>query len=788
VAVKPVMVGSRIKRREDPRLIRGMATYTDDVKLHGLLHVAFVRSDHAAGRIVKIDARRALARPGVVAVFTADDLRGRAGPTPCTAIVPGSNHLPRPLLADGRVRYVGDPLAVVVASDRYVARDGALDVQVEIDPEAAVVDVEAALAKDAPRVYEEFSSNVCWQSEPKPNAELDRLFAEAYGTLSLRLVNQRVAPVSMEPRAIVAHWDEGPQKLTVWTSTQTPHGCKQQIAICLGIPEIRVRVIAPEVGGGFGCKIPTYAEDCLLPWISRQLRRPVKWAETRTENLLNTTHGRGHVEYVDVAYLRDGKITAVRGKTIADMGAFTSMLGAVIPTFTQLLAAGPYTIQQVAWDVVAVYTNTMATEAYRGAGRPEAAYCHERAMDAVAAKLGIDRVDVRRRNLIPADAFPYTAPTGAVYDSGNYQATLDKALGRFDYRAALASRDRRRADGALVGVGVATFTEICGLGPSTGSGPAQRHGFWESAQVRVEPTGAVTVMTGVSPHGQGQETAFAQMVADAFGVDIDAVTVVHGDTDVVTHGVGTFGSRGMVVGGTALHMAIGKIQVKAKRIAAHLLRAKEDEIEMQQGSYAARGLERVLSWAEVAMAAHLWADPVPGEEPGLEATARFEPTGTTFPFGVHFCVVSIDRETGALALERFVSVDDVGNVINPLIADGQRLGGIVQGLGQALCEEVRYDESGQLLTATLMDYAMPRAAMFPRIELDSTCTPSPLNPLGAKGIGELGTIGSTPCLVSAALDALSPLGVEHVDMPLKSEKLWRLIQSAPKSAEGRGAR
>jgi carbon-monoxide dehydrogenase large subunit len=676
----------------------------------------------------------------------------------------------------------------VVASDRYVARDGALDVQVEIDPEAAVVDVEAALAKDAPRVYEEFSSNVCWQSEPKPNAELDRLFAEAYGTLSLRLVNQRVAPVSMEPRAIVAHWDEGPQKLTVWTSTQTPHGCKQQIAICLGIPEIRVRVIAPEVGGGFGCKIPTYAEDCLLPWISRQLRRPVKWAETRTENLLNTTHGRGHVEYVDVAYLRDGKITAVRGKTIADMGAFTSMLGAVIPTFTQLLAAGPYTIQQVAWDVVAVYTNTMATEAYRGAGRPEAAYCLERAMDAVAAKLGIDRVDVRRRNLIPADAFPYTAPTGAVYDSGNYQATLDKALGRFDYRAALASRDRRRADGALVGVGVATFTEICGLGPSTGSGPAQRHGFWESAQVRVEPTGAVTVMTGVSPHGQGQETAFAQMVADAFGVDIDAVTVVHGDTDVVTHGVGTFGSRGMVVGGTALHMAIGKIQVKAKRIAAHLLRAKEDEIEMQQGSYAARGLERVLSWAEVAMAAHLWADPVPGEEPGLEATARFEPTGTTFPFGVHFCVVSIDRETGALALERFVSVDDVGNVINPLIADGQRLGGIVQGLGQALCEEVRYDESGQLLTATLMDYAMPRAAMFPRIELDSTCTPSPLNPLGAKGIGELGTIGSTPCLVSAALDALSPLGVEHVDMPLKSEKLWRLIQSAPKSAEGRGAR
>jgi carbon-monoxide dehydrogenase large subunit len=784
MAVKPVMIGARIKRREDPRLIRGMATYTDDIKLHGMLHVAFVRSDHAAGRIVKIDARGALARPGVVAVFTADDLRGRAGPTPCTAVLPGMNHLPRPLLADGRVRYVGDPVAAVVASDRYAARDAALDVQVEIDPEPAVVDMEAALAPEAPRVYAEFASNVCWQSEPKATPELDRLFGEAHGTLSLRLLNQRVAPVSMEPRAILAHWDEGPQKLTVWTSTQTPHGCKQQIAMCLGIPEIRVRVIAPEVGGGFGCKIPTYAEDCLLPWISRALRRPLKWAETRTENLLNTTHGRGHVEYVEVAYRSDGTVTAVRGKTVADIGAFASMLGAAIPTFTQLLAAGPYTIQQVGWDVVAVYTNTMATEAYRGAGRPEAAYCLERAMDAVAAKLDLDRVDVRRRNLIPSDAFPYSAPTGAVYDSGNYQATLDKAIARFGYKAAVAERDRRRAAGELVGIGVATFTEICGLGPSTGSGPAQRHGLWESAQVRVEPTGAVTVMTGVSPHGQGQETAFAQMVADGFGIDIDAVTVLHGDTDVVTHGVGTFGSRGIVVGGTALHMAIGKIQVKAKRIAAHLLKAKDDEVEVQQGSYAARGFERVLSWAEIAMAAHLWNDPVPGEEPGLEATARFEPSGTTFPFGVHFCAVSIDRDTGALTIERFLSVDDVGNVVNPMLADGQRLGGIVQGLGQALCEEVRYDESGQLLTATLMDYAMPRAAMFPRIELDSTCTPSPLNPLGAKGIGELGTIGSTPCLVSAVLDALAPLGVEHVDMPLKSEKLWRLIQSAP----GRGAR
>ena len=778
MAVKPVLVGERIKRREDPRLIRGLATYTDDLKLHGMLHAAFVRSDHAAGRIAKIDAQRALARPGVVGVFTFDELRGKVGPAPCTAILPGMNYVPYPLLADGRVLYVGQPVAVVVAKDRYLARDAALDVEVEIDARPAIADLEAALATGAPKVYDELVSNVCWHQPAEPNPELERCFREAHGTLSLRLVNHRVAPVSMEPRAVLAHWEEGPQKLTLWSSTQTPHGAKQQVAICLGIPEIRIRVIAPEVGGGFGCKIPTYAEECLLPWLSRRLRKPVKWAETRTENLLATTHGRGHVEYVEAAYARDGKVTALKGKTLCDVGAFASMLGAAIPTFTHLLACGPYAIRAVSWEIVDVYTNTMATEAYRGAGRPEAAYIVERVMDEVARLLGMDRVEVRRRNLLAKDVFPYTTPTGAVYDSGDYQAALSKALERFDYAKAVAERDRRSKTGELVGIGVATFTEICGLGPSTGAFPASRAGTWESAELRVEPTGAVTVMTGVSPHGQGQETAFAQLVADAFGISIDDVTVVHGDTDIVTHGVGTFGSRGLVVGGTAVVMAIGKIVSKAKRIAAHRFKTSEDRIDFRDGLFTQAGAEWRLSWAEVAMAAHLWNEPVPGEEPGLEAVARFEPPGTTFPFGVHLCQVSIDRDTGELTLERFLSVDDVGNVVNPLLADGQRLGGIVQGLGQAWCEEVRYDESGQLLTATLMDYAMPRASMFPRIELDMTCTPSPLNPLGAKGIGELGTIGATPCLVSAALDALAPLGVTHLDMPLRSERLWRAIQSA----------
>jgi carbon-monoxide dehydrogenase large subunit len=777
MALKPVLVGERIKRREDPRLIRGMATYTDDVKLHGMLHAAFVRSDYAAGRIVRIDASRAKRRPGVVAVFTFDDLRGNVGAAPCTAILPGMNHVPHPLLADGEVRYVGHPIAVVIAKDRYTARDAAIDVEVEIDAKPAVTDPEAALRPGAPLVYEQLGTNVAVKLE-MPHPETERLFAEADGVVTLRLLNQRVAPVPMEGRAVVAHWEDGPQKLTVWTSTQTPHGCKQQIAICLGIPELRIRVIAPEVGGGFGQKIPNYGEECLLPWISRKLRKPVKWAETRTENLAASSHGRGHVTVVEAAHTRDGKITALRGKTIAELGAFASMLGAAIPTFTHLLAAGPYTIQAVSWAVEVVYTHTMATDAYRGAGRPEAAYNVERAMDAVAAKLGIDRVEIRRRNLIPAGSFPYQAPTGAVYDSGNYQACLEQALAKFDYAGALAARDRARAEGRLAGIGVATFTEICGLGPSTGTAPPARAGTWESAELRVEPTGAVTVMTGASPHGQGQETAFAQMVADAFGIDIDSVNVVHGDTDLVTHGVGTFGSRGLVVGGTAVHMATQKILTKAKRIAAHLLDTTEDRVTVEGGVFNAGGGQRRLTFAEVASAAHTWGVAIPGEEPGLEAVARFEPTGTTFPFGAHFCTVSIDRDTGQLTLERFVSVDDVGNVVNPLLADGQRLGGIVQGLGQALCEEMRYDENGQLQTATFMDYAMPRAAMFPRIELDSTCTPSPLNPLGAKGIGELGTIGSTPCVVSAVLDALAPLGISHIDMPLKSEKIWRLMREA----------
>ncbi len=776
--VRPVSVGERIKRREDPRLIRGLASYTDDLKLHGGLHAAFVRSDYAAGKIDKIDTSRALARKGVVAVYTFDDLRGKVGRTPCVARPEPGRDAEHPLLADGFVRWVGQPIAVVIAEDRYVARDGALDVSVDISPLPAVVDLRRALEPSAPRVYADHKDNIALHIPRSNNPEVEKLFAEADGIVKLEIINQRVAPVSMEGRAVLASWDEGPQKLTLWTSTQVPHLVKQSVAQCLGLSEIRIRVIAPEVGGGCGAKIPVYAEECLLPWISKELRRPVKWSETRTENLMGTTHGRGHLHEIEGAYKKDGTLLALRGRVISDCGAYPSFFGASIATFTPLMMPGCYRVKAVDVEVVVVYTNTMATDAYRGAGRPEAAYTVERVLDEVAVATGLDAVEVRRRNFIPKSAFPFTTATGAIYDSGDYEASLAKALERFDYPAARAKQAKARAEGKLVGIGVATFTEICGLGPSTGASPIQRTGSWESGMVRVEPTGNVVITTGASPHGQGQETAFAQMAADAFGIDVNDVEVMHGDTDVVTHGVGTFGSRGLVVGGTAVHMALQKVTAKASRIAAHLLDAKPDQVTFDGESFRVAGSERKMTFRQVAEAAHLWNVPIPGEEPGLEAVARFEPTGTTFPFGAHFCEVEIDPDTGEVALTRYLAVDDAGKIVNPLLADGQRLGGIIQGLGQAMCEEVVYDESGQLLTATLMDYAMPKAHMFPRIELDSTCTPTHLNPLGAKGIGELGTIGSTPCIVSAVLDALRPRGVKSIDMPLKAERVWRALAEA----------
>lgn len=777
VAFRPNSVGKAIKRREDPRLIRGLGTYTDDVKLPGMTYAAFVRSDFPAGAIRSIDTAAAADHPGVVAVYTYADMDGQVGPSPVGAEMPGMGKADHPLLADGRVLHVGQPVAVVVAETPYAARDAAGLVVVDIEPREAVVDVEAAMAPDAPKVYEELDSNICIQV-PIPNPEADKLFEQADQTLSMRLLNQRVAPFPMEGRAICAHWEEGPAKLTIWTSNQAPHFVKQQVAMCLRIPEIRIRAIAPEVGGGFGAKIPTYPEDPLLCWVSRELRRPVKWAETRTENLLGMTHGRGHVEKIEVAFQNDGRVLALKGQTISELGAWRSFYGPFIALSTHTMSCGCYDIKAVAWETFAVYTNTMATEAYRGAGRPEAAYIIERVMDEVAAATGLDPVAVRRRNFVAKDAFPHTTASGAVYDSGDYEKTLDRMIELVGYDEAREAQRQARDDGRLVGIGVAAFTEVCGIGPSGGTAPHQRMGTWESATVRVEPSGNVTVYTGVSPHGQGQETAFAQMASDAFGVGLDDVVVVHGDTDQVQHGVGTFGSRGIAVGGAALHMALTKVHAKATRIAAHHLDAPVDQIDYEDGEFTVSGTDRKLTFRQVAEMAHLWNVAVPGEEPGLEAVARFEPPGTTFPFGAHLCQVEVDAESGQIEIQRYVAVDDFGVVINPLLADGQRIGGVVQGIGQAMWEEVQYDEGGQLLSGTLMDYAVPRAKHFPRMVLDNTVTPTDVNPLGAKGIGELGTIGSTPCVVNAIVDALRPLGITNIDMPAKPERVWQAIQAA----------
>jgi carbon-monoxide dehydrogenase large subunit len=776
MAVVPKLVGQAVKRREDPRLITGGATYTDDVQLPGMLHVALVRSPHAHARIRRIDAGAARQAQGVVAVFTGEEIRGRlAAPLP-VASKPEGIRLPAlyPLAVD-RVRHVGEPVAAVVAATRYQARDAAELVDVDYEPLPAVTDPEAALALGAPRLYDEFPDNVAFTKTVR-EGDIERAFREADRVVRLRLVNQRVIPLAMEARAVAAQYERGPGRLTVWASTQAPHLLRTWIAETLGVPEHQVRVIAPEVGGGFGSKITMYGEDALVPLLAMLLGRPVKWTEDRRENFAGTTQGRGQVDEVEVAVKHDGTILGLRLKVIADLGAYLRMFTAGVPQLTPQLAPGCYKFRHFAADLTGVYTNKTPTDAYRGAGRPEATYLIERTMDRIADELGLDPVEVRRRNFIPPDAFPYESPGGSTYDSGNYELTLNRLLELVDYERFQREQDAARRQGRYLGIGFSTYVEICGMGPSKDMQP---FGGWESATVRVEPTGTVTVLTGASPHGQGQETTFAQIVADQLGVPLEDIVVVHGDTAAVQYGLGTYGSRGLAVGGAAVVRAAEKVREKARRIAAHLLEAAVDDIEVQPGRLAVRGVpERAVTFKEVARQAYTLASLPPEIEPGLEAQHFFEPPNFTYPFGAHACIVEVDAETGQVHILRYVAVDDCGRVINPMLVDGQVHGGIAQGIAQALYEEVVYDASGQLITGTLMDYAAPRASMLPRFETDRTETPTPVNPLGAKGIGEAGTIASSAAVVNAVVDALSPLGVSHIDMPLRPEKVWRAMQQA----------
>jgi aerobic carbon-monoxide dehydrogenase large subunit len=798
-------VGQRVKRTEDPRLIRGLAHYVDDIRLPDTLHVAFVRSIYAHARITNVDVSAALSAPGVVAIYTGREAADKIGPVPCAGALPDLKVPDHRVLAKDKVYFVGHPIAAVVAKDAYAARDAVDLVMVDYDELPAVVDPVSGAEDGGALIHEQFGTNVAYRLTAG-EGDIEAALGGADHVIRQRIVNQRLAPVAMEPRGVLARYLPGEEELTVWSSTQIPHLLRTQLALMIGMPENKLRVITPEVGGGFGSKLNVYAEEALLGWISMQLNKPAKWIETRRENMQATIHGRDQIGEIEIGCMNDGTLTGLRYNVFADLGAYHQLLTPAIPTLTGLMLSGCYKIPAIQINVTAVFTNKMATDAYRGAGRPEATYVVERALDLVAAELGMDTVDVRRKNFPRPDEFPFKTATGLFYDSGNYEGALDKALANADYAKLRAEQKKAREEGRIVGIGVSTYVEICALGPSQ----AMPAGGWESATVRIEPTGKVTVLTGASPHGQGQETSFAQLAADELGVDLNDVTVIHGDTSIVQYGIGTFGSRATAVGGTAVFIAIERLKEKATKIAAHLLGADAASVAFAEGRFTAHGAQQKaaaaagdpgevpepvvpmgqdpagalpepetdgkhVSLQDVALAAHLAKDLPPDMEPGLSATYFFEPKNFTFPFGTHICVVEIDRDTGEVKFQRYVAVDDCGKVINPMLVEGQVHGGIVQSIGQALYEEVVYDEAGQLITGTLMDYAVPRAKMIPWFELDRTETPSPVNPLGVKGVGEAGTIGATPAIVNAVVDALAPFGIRHIDMPIKPETVWRII-------------
>lgn len=768
------LIGAPIKRREDPRLVQGLSHYVDDIKLVNTLHCTFLRSDYAHADIKSIDTEAAENLSGVVKVITGSDIAGKVGSIPCAAEIEGLKVPDHPALAVGRVRFVGEPIAAVVATDPYIARDALDLIEVEYDELPAVVDLDAAIESDSTVIYDEFDDNIAF-TMPLDAGDVDAAFAEADHVVSQRFVNQRLIPNSIEPRGVLAEYLPGEGTLTVWSSTQVPHHLKTILSLLLDLPEQLVRVIAPEVGGGFGSKLNVYPEEAVVAYLATQLRKPVKWIEKRSEGFTTTIHGRDQVDYVDMAVKNDGTITALRAKLLANMGAYHQLLTPIIPVLTYLMMPGAYKIPNIKLELIGVFTNKMATDAYRGAGRPEATHIIERMVDLAAQKLGMDAKEIRFKNFPQPDEFPLEMATGVTYDSGNYQMSFNKALDTVDYASLRARQAELRGQGRYMGIGIATYAEICGMGPSVGVAG----GGWESSTVRIERTGKVTVLTGVSPHGQGQETSFAQIVADEYGISIDDIVIIHGDTGRQPQGIGTFGSRATAVGGAALIIATQQVKEKMAQIAAHMLEANADDLVFEDGNIFVQGSpDSAVTFADVAATAHVAVNLPPEVEPGLEATHFFEPSNFTYPFGAHISIVEVDPETGEIDLQRYVAVDDCGNIINPLLVDGQVHGGIAQGLGQAMYEGAVYDENGQLLTGSFMDYAIPKATQVPRFETEHTTTPSPVNPLGVKGVGEAGTIASSPCLVNAVVDALSPFGITDIDMPMTPNRVWQAIQDA----------
>ncbi len=780
-------VGQSIRRKEDPRLIAGRATYVDDLELPGMLHVAVVRSPEAHATILSIDGSAALARPGIRAVFTGEDMGDLLAPLPMAWAPPGVEiKTPeRWPLARGRVCHVGDAVAMVVGDDKYGVVDAAQLVQVEYEPLPVVVDVEEAM-KDETLVHPDFGTNTAHEWS-MGGGDVDAALASSDVVVERRIVNHRTAGAAIEPRGCIAEFRGG--NLTVWSSTQVPHLVRLFFAVQMGISEDKVRVVAPEVGGGFGGKLQIMAEETLCAWASKQLGRPVKWIETRSENMLVSHHGRDQVDYVRMGATSDGTLTAFHARIIQDLGAYFGLLTPMIPELGAFVMTGCYRIPAVKTDITGVFTNKFFTDAIRGAGRPEMTHMLEVMIDQLADELGMDPIEIRRKNFIAPEDFPYETPYGITYDSGNYEVALDRALEIVDMEAFRAEQADLRSQGILRGIGFSTYTEICGLAPSRAVGPSGFGlgiGLYESALVRVHPTGSVTVFTGASPHGQGHETGFAQIVADRLGVDPAVVEIIHGDTATGPMGLGTYGSRSLAIGGVAAAHAAEKIAAKCREIVAHNLEADPGDIEVHDGKFSLRGdPEQGMTLAEVAGCAYIDATKMPeGMELGLEQTLIYDPSNFVFPFGTHVCVVDVDPETGKVEVVRWVAVDDCGPAINPMLIDGQVHGGIVHGIGQALYEQVVYDERGQLITGTFMDYALPTAPEIPHIETDRTETKSPSNSLGVKGIGEAGTIAATPAIVNAVIDALRHEGVSYIDMPLTSLRVWQALEEARGRGEG----
>jgi carbon-monoxide dehydrogenase large subunit len=788
---KDTGIGASVKRREDVRFLTGRGRYTDDINRPGQAYVHFLRSDVAHGTLSRVDTAAAEGMPGVIRIFTGEDFKDIGG-LPCGWQVTDRFGQPmqepkHPVLAHGKVRHVGDPIAAVVAETAAQARDAAESIVVDIDELPAVMDMREALTEGAVKVHDDLTSNLCydWGFVEENREAVNEAFTRAHHVTTLELVNNRLVANPMEPRCAVGEYDYADDQHTLYTTSQNPHVIRLLMgAFVLGIPEHKLRVVAPDVGGGFGSKIYHYAEEAFCTFAAKAVGRPVKWTSSRSEAFMSDAQGRDHVTKMELALDENGRFLAIRTETFANMGAYLSTFAPSIPTWLHgTLMAGNYTTPLIYVNVKAVFTTTVPVDAYRGAGRPEATFQLERVIDKAAREMGIDPVELRRRNFVKPDQFPYQTPVAVQYDTGNYDATMDKVLEIADAAGFEARRQESAARGMLRGFGIASYIEACGIAPSNLVGQlGARAGLYESATVRVNATGSISVFTGSHSHGQGHETTFAQVVADMLGIDDKQIDIVHGDTSKIPFGMGTYGSRSLAVGGSAIVRATEKIVAKAKKIAAHLMEAAEGDVEFKDGKFTVAGTDKSVAWTDVTLAAYVPHNyPLESIEPGLEESAFYDPANFTYPAGAYACEVEVDPDTGKVTVLAFAAADDFGNVVNPMIVEGQVHGGLAQGIGQALLENTVYDENGQLKTGSYMDYAMPRAGDLPSYVVDHSCqTPCTHNPLGVKGCGEAGAIGSPPALVNAVLDALNRGGhrVDHIDMPLSPQRVWAAIRAA----------